>query len=148
MAVSVAAVMRHVRNFFEGEAVDGCFLISGGVLSGPDGAVIDAPYVAIEGSRYHDGVTKCFDGSLEQSPVDEEFTGRVWPLYPPADFLSLCKRISDYDDKRPPSDLQSERFGNYSYTRSTGYMGKPVDVYTVFGAQLAAYRRMYTEVRG
>lgn len=138
MAVSIAAVMRHVRNYFERGFVEGEFTVSGGVLS-PTPA---ARYFAIEGSIYHDGVYR--EGELKESPA-ETFSGKVWTLCPPDDFIALCAEISAFDDNNPAGAMQSESFGEYSYTRMGGADGAPGWI-CVFSNQLHPYRRMFTEV--
>lgn len=143
MAVSVAAVMRHVRNFFERGWVDGTLVISGGVLSMP----ADAPYIAITGSSYNDGVYRMLSGTVaERSLRDETFDGRIWLLYPPADFLVLCRDASEFDDKNPAGALKSESFGEYSYTRASAGSGDLLTWETALASRLMPYRRMFTEV--
>lgn len=144
MAVSVAAVMRHVRNFFERGWIDGTLVISGGVLSTP----ADAPYIAIAGSSYNDGVYRMISGTVAERPLrDETFDGRIWLLYPPADFLDLCKDASTFDDKNPAGALKSESFGEYSYTRAaSGGTGGLHTWDTALSSRLRPYMRMFTEV--
>ena len=148
MAVSVAAVMRHCRNFFEVGYLDGTFRITGNAL--PDAK--DAHFVYISGSLYHDGVWEICNGYLTGKSIegleDEEFDGRVWLLAPPIDFIETCKTIAEYEEKNPVGAMQSESFGEYSYTRQSlsgtnGLTGWQA----AFGGQLAPYRRMFTEVR-
>lgn len=142
MAVSVAAVMRHVNNYFSQTRIDSTFSISGGTLT-------PAPtcrYVYIEGSALHDGVYQITGGKLvgAEETADETFNGSVFTLNPPRDFLELCDEIAEFDTKCPMGSLQSESFGDYSYTRgndsgagSGGWAG-------VFKARLNQYRtRMF-----
>ena len=140
MAVSIAAVMRHVRNYFERGYCRGSFAIDDGRLSPSP----DAAWIAIQGSRYHDGVYPLVDGrlaSLNERTPPERFDGTVWLLSPPADFLALCAQISDYDDSRPAQAPQSERFGEYSYSHAS-FMPWP----QAFARALMPFRRMMTEV--
>ena len=123
MAVSVAAVMRQVRNYFERERYAGPMGIVGGTL---------APYVAVEGA----GVF-----AAGEAP---ESAGTCWALYPPADFLALCQEISEYDDRHPAGAPRSESFGAYRYDRGEG---APGGWEAAFAARLAPYRRMFTEVK-
>lgn len=148
MAVSVSAVMRHCRNYFETGYIDGVFRITGNALPEAKGA----HFVYISGSMYHDGVWEICDGYLTGRDVsglhDEEFDGRVWLLAPPIDFLETCKTIREYEEKNPVGAMQSESFGEYSYTRQSlsganGLTGWQA----AFRGQLAPYRRMFTEVR-
>ena len=147
MAVSIAAVMRHCRNFFEVGYLDGTFRITGNAL--PDAK--DAHYVYISGSMYHDGVWELCNGYLTGKSIegleDEEFDGRVWLLAPPIDFLETVKAMREYEEKNPVSALASETFGGYSRTWATG--GKPSDrsAMAVFRDSIAPYIRMFTEVK-
>lgn len=145
MAVSIAAVMRRVRNYFERGYRKGKFSIVGNVLS----PACDAPMVAIQGSRHYDGVYENVNGILQVGPgakPDETFEGIVWKLYPPDDFLELCDQISKYDDKNPVGALASESFGDYSYTRDTNIGTSGAGWANAFARDLASYRRMFTEV--
>ena len=145
MAVSVAAVMRQINNFFEVGHNDGVTVISGNAIVPAPGA----PYCCIKGSMFHDGVWQVCGGRLQDMPgllPDEEFNGRVWLLSPPADFLALCEEISAYDDKNPAGAYQSESFGGYSYTRRFVGNSSSSAWQDVFAGRLMQYRRMFTEV--
>lgn len=140
MAVTVAAVMRRVRNYFEKGYCRGRFDIVDGRLSPAPAAA----WVAIQGSRYHDGVYQLVGGrltNLTRPMPQERFEGTVWLLSPPEDFLSLCRDVSEYHDKRPADAFQSERFGDYSYTRAANK-----DWAEAFARELLPYRRMTSEV--
>lgn len=144
MAVSVAAVMRHCRNFFEVGHIDGNIAISGNAIAPSPGS----PWCYITGSWFHDGVWQIVDGMLKGDsdgvPLDEEFSGRVWMLKPPRDFLTLCETISAYDDKNPTGALMQEKFGNYSYMRNQNTAGQTWK--DAFRSQLVPYMRMCSEV--
>ena len=146
MSVSVAAVMRQCRNYFETGYIDGTFRITGNALSGAEGA----HWVYISGSAYHNGVWEVCDGYLTGCSVDglhdEEFEGRVWFLDPPEEFLELCKTIKAYEEKNPVGAFVQERFGEYSYTRANSGTVADMGWQNAFSAELAAYRRMFTEV--
>ncbi len=138
MEVSIAAVMRHVHNYFERGFIDGEFTVSGGVLN----PMPRAPYVAITGSVWHDGVYRIDE--LREQP-EETFVGRVWALHPPDDFIRMCEQIATYDEQNPAGALQSESFGEYSYARASCQNGV-IGWQTAFAQQLVPYRRMFTEV--
>ena len=148
MAVSVAAVMRHCRNYFETGYMDGTFRITGNALSADVGG---AHFVYISGSMMHDGVWNICNGYLTGRSIegleDEEFDGRVWLLAPPVDFLETVKAMQEYEEKNPVSALASETFGGYSRTWATG--GKPSTMtgFAVFRDQLTPSIRMFTEVK-
>lgn len=145
MAVSVGAVMRHCRNFFERDYLDGTFRITGNALPEADGA----NFVYISGSMAHDGVWEVHDGCLSGGEIDysasEEFEGRIWFLAPPLDFLELVETIKAYEEKNPVGALVQERFGEYSYMRNMR-SGADTGWATAFKNDLAQYRHMYTEV--
>lgn len=145
MAISMENVMRRVRNYFQRGYTEGTFDITGNVLS-PAPA---APWVAIRGSLYHDGVYRCTDGVLQDMPegrMDERFTGVVWHLHPPDDFVSLVEDINAYDAKNPAGAYQSESFGDYSYTRPSGANGGVMSWETAYADALRPYKRMFSEV--
>lgn len=143
MAVSVAAVMRQINNFFEVGHIDGLIVISGNAVT----PAPESPWCCIRGSWLHDGVWQVCGGQLQDIPgnlPDEEYNGRLWLLKPPPDFLALCAEISAYDDKNPAGAYLQESFGGYSYMRrqtsgSTAWQD-------VFAGRLAQYRHMWTEV--
>lgn len=140
MSVTVAAVMRRVRNYFEQGYCRGSFDVVDGRLS----PAPSAGWVAIQGSRFHDGVYPLTGGrlaSLTENLPDEHFEGTVWLLAPPADFLALCERIRAYQESQDAQPLQSERFGDYSYTRASLR-----DWSEAFARELIPFRRMMTEV--
>lgn len=143
MTNTIAAVMRHIRNYFERECYEGEITITGGVVS----PRINAPFAFIQGSAYHDGVKRMISGVIENNNApDETFTGRVWYLHPPDDFLALCGKIAEYEAKTPVGALVSESLEGYSYSRATGRNGGVQEWQDAFAARLAPFRRMFTEV--
>lgn len=142
MSVSVAAVMRQVNNHFVRGYLDADFAVEGGFLM-PAPA---APFVYITGSAMHDGVWEVRGGELVgDDAASEAFTGRVWLLKPPREFLALCREISAYNDKNPTGAPISERFGDYQVTRANEYTGGG-GWEKVFSSRLAPYRKMFAEV--
>lgn len=142
MAVTVAAIMRQINNHFVSGYLDANFAVVGGYLK-PAPA---ASFVYIVGSAGLDGVWEVNGGKLAGEDVaDEAFTGRVWLLHPPREFLALCKEISAYHDKNPTGAPVSERFGEYQVTRTNEATGGGGWQQT-FHAQLTPYRRMFPEV--
>lgn len=140
MSVTVAAIMRQINNHFVSGYLDASFAVEGGYLT-PAPA---APFVYITGSMLHDGVWECKGGQLVgDDAADESFTGRVWLLKPPREFLALCEEIAQYDAKRPAGAVQSESFGEYSYSLGAAAAG---GWSSVFAARLTPYRKMFAEV--
>lgn len=142
MTDTIAAVMQEVHNFFERGSISGSISISGGVVL-PD---VKAPYVYIKGSSYHDGLWEVAASHLVgDSSQDETFTGCVWLLYPPRDFLALCQQVAEFEAKTPAGALQSESLEGYSYTRASGKNGV-LTWQEAFDVKLRHYRRMFSEV--
>lgn len=142
MSVTIAAVMRHIRNYFEQGSYTGPIAIRGGVVT----PAVSTPYVCIYGSDHLDGIHAVGGGRILDAMDDEDFTGRVWFLEPPADFLSLVEQITAYEAQNAPSPLLSESLGEYSYTRAQGKTGGGLTWEEAFATRLAPYRRMFTEV--
>lgn len=142
MSVTIAAVMRHLNNYFEQGSYTGPITIRGGVVT----PSIPTPYVSINGSSYHDGIRRVSLDAVSYHGEDETFTGRMWFLKPPDDFLSLVEQITAYEAQNDPSPLLSENLGEYSYTRAQGKTGGVLTWEEAFATRLAPYRRMFTEV--
>lgn len=142
MAVTIDSVMRTCNNFFERGSKRGTFTIKGGRLT--DEALLSAaPYIAIHGSAFHDGVTSTTVEALDD--MDETFSGTVWLLYPPKSFIEIAERISKYNDESPVDGKVSENFGSYSFTRGTGALG-PITWQEAFLHELRPYYHSFTEV--
>lgn len=142
MGVTIATIMRHLRNFFDKGSKSGTITIKGGVVT----PAVPTPYVCIYGSDHHDGVRRVSLGCIEYPGQDETFTGTLWFLNPPDDFLALVDQIAAYEEQNAPSPLLSESLGEYSYTRAQGQTGGFLSWQEAFAKQLEPYRRMFTEV--
>lgn len=143
MAVNVEAVMRECKNYFERGYKDGVFTWRSGTLENTP----KAPFIFVSGSAA-DGVYRLSPSGkpeVKETPFDESFPGRVWKLYPPDSFLSLCEEISSFEAKNPAGAMQSESFGAYSYSRGSGAHGA-LTWQEAFASRLNPFRRMFTEV--
>lgn len=129
-------IMQYLHNYFDRERLGGTFTIAGGELVLP--SVADGAYIRILGSQYNDQVM--VKGAEELA--DETFTGAVWVLCPPKEFLALAAEITAWQETNKAaaaSPYQSESFGGYSYTKSAGtadgWQG-------VFRSRLRAWRKV------
>lgn len=110
-------VMSELNNYFDVERLYGTFTISDGDLQGVD--VQNQQYYRIIGSVFNDGVYR-----HPTSLTDETFSGAVWLLAVPHDFIQLCDDIQAWSEKNLTADSQamspytSESFGGYSYSKS------------------------------
>ena len=146
MAVSVAAVMRQISNFFEVGHNDGVTVISGNAIVPAPGA----PFCCIKGSMFHDGVWQLDQwlglSGIDANLPDETFFGRIYFLKPPQAFLDLCGRIAEFAQNTPANGLQSESFGEYSMSRASGKSGGVLTWEEAFADELRPWRKMFAEV--
>lgn len=143
MTITIPDIMREIRNYFPYAALDGCWQLDGGKLL-PDSNLGNAAWVCLEGA-VQSGVHPLENGIIP-NVWDESWTGRVWLLSPPNDFLQLCQQIIDWCSKQPAPSAQSESFGAYSRTALT-VSGKPLMWQDVFASALRPYRQMFSEVQ-
>ena len=119
-------------------------------LGGKDMDIQENQYFRIVGSVFNDGVYKNDDNLVL---VDEEFTGDVWLMAVPDAVISLSAEIDDWQakyggvDSENMSPYQSESFGGYSYSKSSGgntdASGSSVGTWqSVFGARLRRYKKI------
>ena len=144
MTIKVSDVMRHVRNHFIQSASTGSFRQAGGVLTPSTGAADDfAPgmWVAIVSADGPQGVFQLTDQAGLADTLDMAFTGTVYVLNPPADFLRLCGDIACWAAANPDPAVSAEKLGEYSVSR------RAVTWESAFALALAPYRRMFSEVR-
>lgn len=143
MTHTIAAVMAETRNYFVRQRIDGSITISGGMVVSPE---INAPYIYIKNSLFHDGLWEMAGKSLVgYIHPNETFDGCIWLLYPPKDFLSLCEQVAKFEEKTPVGALQSESLEGYSYSRASGKNGI-LTWQEAYASQLRPFRRMFTEV--
>lgn len=140
------------KNFFLNSRKDiylGDYVISTGTIS-PSDFLIPNQYFRIVGSKLNDRAI-CNDTTDRAMLVDETFNGAVWSMYPPPEFLRLCRDITAWRSQNEGaaaaamSPFTSESFGGYSYSKggggaSTG--GTAVVWQDVFRPQLNAFRRI------
>lgn len=105
-------------------------------------------YFRIVGSVFNDGVYQYPVSDLK----DETFSGSIWSMAVPQTVIDLASDISDWKEKfgsvNSPamSPYNSESFGNYSYSKSTGSAdsnGNNANSWqSAFASRLAPYRRL------
>lgn len=118
---------RELKNWFDkGQPhINSTFEISGGKITTTDftDVIKVNQYFRIIGSVFNDGVYQYTD---ELVLIDEIFDGTVWLMAIPKAVLDLNKDIDDWIEKYGNVDSQamspfnSESFGGYSYSKSSG----------------------------
>lgn len=145
MTISVPDLMRETRNFFPAAFWDGSWMLQDGVLS-PSQPLHPGDWVAITGSFHNNGIFRLGEGCTIQGAANESWTGRLWLLAPPADFLTLAADIAAWGIRQGDQLTVRESFGAYSRELSTDEHGLPLTWQTRFARQLLPYRRMFSEV--
>lgn len=119
----LADICRYCRNFFEREVVASVFTVADGQITCADGqalSLLPGQYYRIVGSVFNDGVYRYGEDVL----ADETFSGAVWAMAVPPDFIQLCEEIDAWCEanaKELESPYQSENIGGYySYTLKSG----------------------------
>ena len=107
-------------------------------------------YYRIVGSVFNDGIYK--RGSEKADTLkDETFDGAVWLMAVPKDVESLATEIAMWQEKYGSLDsenmspYQSESFGGYSYSKSSGGdsgNGTSVSWQNTFADRLRRYRKV------
>lgn len=132
----------------------GTVVIEGGELSTINGNAVTflkpGNYFLIRGSDFNDGIHQYPDADL----TDETFTGTVYKMCPPPDFLRVVSDIEAWQQKygeRVQSPYQSEDvIGVYSYQlKSSGMtVGQTLATWqNTFGDQLKQWRKLYDPAR-
>lgn len=99
----------------------GDFVISEGEVVG-DYGLQEGQYYRIVGSLFNDGVHMYGEDEL----TDEMFNGALWAMAVPSDVIALAAEIDAWKakyqslDSPSMSPYNSESFGGYSYTKSSG----------------------------
>lgn len=141
MTVKVSDVMRHVRNHFIRDVISGSWTHTAGVLT-PADELTPGMWIAIADCETGApcGVFQLDENGGIPGLDDTQWTGTVYRLNPPADFIRLCGDIGCWAAANPDPASTGEKLGEYSLTRQA------TDWQTAFAPALAPYKRMYAEV--
>ena len=142
MAVTVADVMREVRNCFPADTVSGEWTIAGGVLSPDDLLLLEGDWILIRGTGRAGGIRRVGEHGVIEGVRDGHFRGEITLLRPPEEFLALCSEIDEWARRNGMDPVTAERFGDFSQVRAKDRAGAPVDWPQAFRARLMPYRRL------
>ena len=118
-------VCQYLHNWFEKTITYGKFSISDNDITSSDGhsvGLIEGQYYRIVGSLLNDGVHQFPSTDLK----DESFEGAIWSMAVPPAVLSLSEDVKQWQAKHGSADsyamspFNSESFGGYSYSKSSG----------------------------
>lgn len=115
---------KEINNWFEQKKYFGEFVVNDEELAG-DFSLQDGQYFRIVGSVFNDGVYQYPATGL----IDETFDGAIWAMAVPKDVIALASEIEAWKNKYQSIDspamspYNSESFGGYSYSKSSGGSG-------------------------
>ena len=143
----LSELCQELKNWFDrGQPrIHGAFEISGGKITDADFTSVIKPnqYFRIIGSVFNDGVYKY---TTDLVLTDEIFVGSIWLMAVPKDVIDLASEISAWITKYGDSvnsPYQSESFGGYSYTKSSGGSGSSNPTWqSAFTNQLNRWRKI------
>ena len=113
---------KEINNWFEYAKFFGTFTIENNVITGTY-SLQENQYFRIVGSVFNDGVYK-YDENLDL--VNETFDGAIWAMAVPNEVIALASDVEEWVDKYQTVDsvamspFNSESFGGYSYSKSSG----------------------------
>jgi hypothetical protein len=124
-------VCLEINNFFNRNQpiIIGDLRISNGKITDTDflNKIKENQYFRIVGSVFNDGV---YQYTTDLTLLDEDFHGAFWLMAVPKDFLDLVDEITTWQNTNGSADsiamspFQSESFGGYSYSKSSGSNGE------------------------
>lgn len=142
-------VLRYLNNYFFRFKEVGNFTIENNKIIGLKGKYIKGQYLLIEGSILNDGVIKVEnivgDGMYLEKPFNEEFKGTIYSLAIPQAVISLVDEINLWKADNKKTDIISESFEGYSYSRANSN-GQIATWKDVFKEELKGYRKV-TDVK-
>ena len=139
-------ILNFIHNYFEKAIYSGKIVISSNAISMQENILQDGQYFKIEGSVFNDGVHQFPCNYLK----DETFDGRIIAMAIPLEVIRLSEEIETWQEKYGESissPYQSESFGGYSYSKSSGRSGSTgndevVSWKSVFGSRLNHWRKI------
>lgn len=136
-------VFQYLRNWFDRNQPKyyGKFKIENGALVG-DYGIATGQFFRIMGSALNDGVYIYGQEELE----DETFEGAIWLMAVSKDVRNLITEIDMWVEKYgniTTSPYQSESFGGYSYTKSSGSETSSNPTWqSVYADRLGRYKKL------
>ena len=117
----LSELCKEINNWFEQRKYFGEFVVEGGHLTG-NFSLQENQYFRIVGSVFNDGVYQYPATGL----TDETFNGAIWAMAIPSEVIALASDIEAWKNKYQSIDspamspYNSESFGGYSYSKSSG----------------------------
>ena len=131
-----------LRNWFETDRISGTYTVENGSITLP--FLQNGQFFRVVGSVFNDGVHQYPDYAM----ADETFDGSIWPMSVPPALLCLGEEIKAWEEKNgdiAAGPYTSERFGGYSYSKSTSGSATDAGMVTwqsVFKSRLKQWRKI------
>lgn len=158
--VNMTIICADIKNYFLKDKVtpktciyENEYTISGGLIT-PSDFLKEGQYFRICGSDLNEGVF--LNTSQGRAKLkDETFTGSIWAMSVPQDFVDLCNdiiawaQVNETPSSANMSAMTSESFANYSYSKGgnsgskSGVAGAGKTWQTQFYDALTPYRRNF-----
>lgn len=149
-------VCDYVHNYFESERHSGTFEVADGGIAGLELFLQNGQRFRILGSALNDGIYTYHsdgqifddDGTTGVTLAAEQFTGAIVTMSVPTAFLKIVEDAIAWQSANQAvldSPYQSESFGGYSYSKSSGSgsnAGGVLGWQDRFRARLNAYRKV------
>lgn len=119
---NLSRICARLKNHFLRDKYEGTFTLVSGIA--PLDNLLDGQYFVIVNSNLNNGVFQNTAESLAKIQP-ETFTGRIWTMSVPVDFLELVEDIDQLNAKIEELGLldkgyASETFGGYTYSLQSG----------------------------
>ena len=138
-------ILRYLNNYFFRFKETGKFIIKDNKVTGLKGKYLKGQYLLIEGSTLNDGVIEIIstvnDEIILEKPFNEEFEGVIYSLAIPQAIINLVEEIDTWKMENKKTDIISESFEGYSYTRANSN-GQVATWKDVFKEELRGYRKI------
>ena len=147
-------ICEHIHNYFISSTQRGTYTAAGGAIS-PSLQLKEGQRFLITGSDLNDGVYTYHASGLMNADdtdwaglADETFSGAICGLSIPPQLIALSAEVSEWVDKYGGimnSPYQSESFGGYSYTKTSGGSGDgelSASWQQVFASRLNRWRKV------
>lgn len=154
MLKTLTELCTYLHNWFNQgkERIYGTVVIEGGAITHSDflSMIQNGQYYRIVGSVFNDGVYK-YEADKPMELHDETFVGAIWLMAIPQEVLNLADEISAWKEKNEAIDspnmspFNSESFGGYSYSKSSGSSNGGVSAITwqgFFASKLNDWRKL------
>ena len=144
--------MQECNNYFYRTYEYDTFAINNGVISS-NGKYLVNQYIKIEGSILNDGVYKIEKMDNDKINIaslqDEIFEGCIYGLAVPKGFIELSEKVNEFlvDPKAKITDISSESFNNYSWSKGKKSNGANITWNDVFIDDVRAFKQIYDSKR-